>query len=234
MKNKLLTGLLALVLLMPMGVNAEITREELDSVENGNNSTSVTVTVGEVETPVYEVDIEWDELKFDWKYNSETNKYEWSATQTNDETLSAVYENVILIMDYSTGGEIIPSVKWNSNIKYQYVEGEFYYYKDILTCESISEEEFYQNKKYKHVLYTDSECANRLDSSVNEYQEGIYMKSGSKKLTTEEIPEKAKIKFDDDNYYLLILTLNNKTKSTETPTAGDTVGTVTITIKAAE
>lgn len=74
MKKKLLMGILGLIMLFPFGTNAET----IDSIEEGNNSLNATVTVGEVDVPVYNVEVSWDPLQFNWEYNSETTKYEWN------------------------------------------------------------------------------------------------------------------------------------------------------------
>lgn len=46
-------------------------------VDEGNNSDSTNVVVGEVDTPVYTVGIRWGDFSYHWAYNSETGSYEW-------------------------------------------------------------------------------------------------------------------------------------------------------------
>ncbi len=48
---------------------------EVESVEAGSNSTDINVIVGDVATPIYSVDIEWDDLKFDYIYDYIENRY---------------------------------------------------------------------------------------------------------------------------------------------------------------
>ena len=66
MKKKLFFTILCLGLLLPIGAKAEDTQSE-------------TATVGNVETPVYEMTINWNYLEFDWVYNSNTKSFEWKA-----------------------------------------------------------------------------------------------------------------------------------------------------------
>ena len=42
-----------------------------------NEGTTGSVVVGEVATPVYEVNIFWDDLTFDWTYDYDTNSFGW-------------------------------------------------------------------------------------------------------------------------------------------------------------
>jgi len=49
------------------------------SPEEGNNSTSANVTVGNVEVPVYRVELLWDSLTFDWIYDEHTKTFDWKA-----------------------------------------------------------------------------------------------------------------------------------------------------------
>lgn len=74
MKKKLLLGLVSLLSVLPFGVNAET----IGSVEE-NNTSNANVTVGEVDNVIYNVEIVWNEFKFNWKYNSEKSEYEWQA-----------------------------------------------------------------------------------------------------------------------------------------------------------
>lgn len=46
------------------------------------DSQSHDVTVGEVDEPVYSVDIYWDDLIFDWKYDEEANSYGFRARKS--------------------------------------------------------------------------------------------------------------------------------------------------------
>lgn len=298
MKKLFLLGVLSFGLLLPFGVNAEEENgydSKIDSVEEEKNSANASVKVGEVEVPVYDVNINWDSLKYNWKYNYKTNKYEWAvettkmceissydvpsedewenykynlytdstcdtwASQdltyeefiTNSENYyyySGDYENShIHIDDYSTGGRIIPSIKWKSEENYDFVQGNFKYFVYEQICGLIDEEEFENLKEYGDVIYTDSNCTTKFEyNNENQDTEELYALTYEEKfvnLETDKIDDNARHYFTGDvtgphyangAYYELKLDLTNEETPTNTPTAGDTIGTITVTIKAYE
>lgn len=286
MKKKILLGLFSVLFLLPIGVSAET----LSSINPENNSSDASVTVGEVEVPVYSVEIDWNSFKFDWKYNRQTNKYEWQVgsnvslipldeyfTNFNKDDFienqfkichdsscpnvigdGVTYEMILSdiehyyiksvgdntnhfhIGDYSTGGEIVPSVKWTSEVDYSYVDGIFKYEKLVERCELIEDEELFDEIIGLHFgMFTDSSCTDFVGSSVTEYADGYYfLSSGTEfvELETQKIPDDGRLPLNQPNanWYHLTLDLKNKTQPTETPKAGDKIGTITITIEAAE
>lgn len=237
MKKKILLGLFSVLFLLPIGVSAET----LSSINPENNSSDASVTVGEVEVPVYNVEIDWNSFKFDWKYNHETNKYEWQVGTSVDTGIEQ-YTNHFHISDLSTGGEIVPSVKWTSEEDYDYVEGLFRYEKVIEECKLIENKNDFDllidNSKS---VYTNATCTN--ETYDLEFKEGFYAivsRTEIADLTTSKIPEDGRVWGSSDSgrngpgSYHLKLYLKNKTQPTETPKAGEKIGTITITIEAAE
>lgn len=188
MKSKLLLGLFGIgVLSSVMTVNAQ----SLDSVEEGSNSAQSSVTVGEVELPVYSVDINWENLQFDWSYNSETAEYEWIAAGAD-----GVKTQNISIYDFSTGAKVEPYIYWNQAENYEFVNAKFQY------------------------------------EGVNEKGDGTAFYD----MEEGKIPELAALDYalsDKVGYqYILTISLENDTTKTITrPTTGDTIGTITISIK---
>ena len=63
-------------------------------VEEGNNSASESVTVGNVQTPVYSVDISWGDFAYDWVYESSTGEYRWEPSDVEScvRALPSVYD----------------------------------------------------------------------------------------------------------------------------------------------
>lgn len=73
---KILTGLC--IFAFAITVNAEVQDSTtINSTETDKNFTDATVTVGTVEAPVYEVAVIWNDLTFNWVYDSETNDFGW-------------------------------------------------------------------------------------------------------------------------------------------------------------
>ena len=280
-------GLFGLGLVLPtIAVNAEEVGEDIIK------SSDAQVKVGEVETPVYSVDISWNAFEFDWKYNEEKNEYEWKNGTINptigslssylesnpgliDETYfnnnkdrfcldqecqnpiskDLKYEDMIAnkdnyyyvlhsgdnsnhfhIGDSSTGGRVVPSIKWTSSSGYEYVDGIFEYREPGYECKVVeSEEQFNLKISQGTKLYDYSDCKNEISYSSTEYKPGIYEKIEHftfNNLKSGELPDTARRIVNNTAWYDLTLYLENKEKPTTSPKAGDTIGTVTITIKA--
>lgn len=75
-KRNLILGLIGCGLLFTQVVKAE-TLDLTNISETGQN-----VVVGEVETPVYSVDITWGDMTFDYVYNEATQEFEWQEQIT--------------------------------------------------------------------------------------------------------------------------------------------------------
>ena len=237
--KKILVTLFALLLMVGVVYADEV---------NVNGNTSGQVKVGNVETPVYNATIEWENLTFDWKYLYDGTNYnygwdyvrqceklltnedvenEWmkAADTYTDNTCTVAtdhdWDNIdvtttdyyaivsyapkITITDTSENGTITPSITWTPVTKYNYTTASFYY--------------------------------DTLNDGVND-------------LTTSEIPSNGRIcamgDYDDvtqqnvcssdpmnEYYYNVSFRLDvDRTKTVTTPTAGDTIGSVTITLAA--
>lgn len=291
--KKLLILIFSLTLLLPFTVNAEEGDGydwEIDSVEEGSNSASATVTIGSVAVPVYNVDMVWENPSFDWTYNEETKKFGWTPTpycsshtieseeQLQDMLSSGVelytdnscsteassYDETVTyyekfereyyyfgIEDTSENGEIVPSIKWTPSEEYNYVEGKFSYSYEKPVCKVIEEEDLgLSSDKYELVtVYSDASCSTVVDTENVEFEPNtyyaLYSEREFKELTSEEIPEVARDSYIGTPFYEinqaekqwaygLILELENKETPTTTPTAGDTLGTIKVTIRARE
>lgn len=74
MKKKLFGALmLTTMFALPVFANADEVKEPADFNDEK------TVVVGEVDTTVYQVDIEWGNFSYDWKYDRDTNKFGFKA-----------------------------------------------------------------------------------------------------------------------------------------------------------
>ena len=258
-------------------------------VEEGNNSASESVTVGNVQTPVYSVDISWGDFAYDWVYESSTGEYRWepsdvescvralpsvydenaytaainegniySDSSCSASTNSVAYADIesttvftkvtapgasnINISDASTAGQIVPSVSWTPSTGYDWVTGKFNYSDCSFECVSIDDEESF-NTAYE--IYTDNACSTFVDKSTLSYQANTYYtKAGGcvyNSITGGEVPEEAVngMGVNENGTAVRAYTLDfeigvDSSKTITTPKAGDTVGTITVSIAAKE
>ena len=162
-------------------------------------------------------------------------------------------EVFIIVRDESENGSIIPSIRWNASSKYEDVSGKFQY--RAKTCVKIETEEMFEaaasawDKNNTDVLFTDSTCDSSSglwggDESITFEKDKYYtLVYPYVELTTEERPNDAYgFHWDDstfDEYNIaqqypfegFTLKFNLEGGST-TPTAGDEIGTITISIRA--
>ena len=123
----------------------------------------------------------------------------------------------------------------------------FTYEEVTRTCQPLlSAMNFETGLEMGYTIYTNESCTNELEDRTVEYEEnkyyGMLLNFEEKELTGEELPDSARKAGAGDAWgfagpatqYNLGLTLSNKEKPTTTPTAGDTLGTITISIRAAE
>lgn len=180
------------------------------------------------------------------EYDSGINEYYY----LEERTFVPIY-----ISDFSENGQIVPSVEWQSETKYSYVNGKFRYIG--FSCVAVDEEVFEEVYEYGYYddmyVYSDSNCTERIQvDSTTSYEEGMYSVAiVENELLTSSLPANARIPgmggpgFDFDSNYLsngytgrggmydLSLNLeNDPDKEVVTPTAGDTIGAITITINA--
>lgn len=272
---KLLVGIF--VFGIGITVNAEDTTN-LPNLENGEGSTNGTVSVGSVETPVYNVLINWSDLSFDWTYDSDSADYSWTPSKIcspyeadnvsatgktiySDKNCTEIANNVgeesgtpkyyldsrdsvfFNIEDYSEHGQIVPSVKWNAASNYSYVDAKFTVYEDF--CVAVPNENVY-DVAVNYGIYSDSTCA--TETTPSGYVENKYYTFARKPvvLTTEELPDSARISYEEikkvdgltlvkrdyRNNYRVDFVLVNKSTPTATPTAGDQIGTITVSVRA--
>lgn len=292
MENKLIRFIFgSVILLLSFVIMPNVSAQALDSIEDGNNFVNANVTVGKVDAPVYVVDINWDDLSFDWVYDNSTKSFGWqpspichqfydpnitieealmngtklyadrtcsTAVDSYDDTIPYYYFTIerdsvgVYIFDYSQYTEIVPSITWTSSDKYDYVIGNFEYeYLDDF-CRTITDEELFEVAIDNNVtIYSDSSCTtNILDENLT-YSDNTYyawMKGlAYKQLNSDEIPNDGRVStkgwllfsemndalVDDGGHaYLLKFELENDLeKEINTPSNGETIGTITISIR---
>jgi len=175
-----------------------------------------------------------------------------------DETVEEYYYSytvptMIEIVDRSENGAIQPSITWNSTDEYSYVNGKFSYYGNHIECAVVNDEDESEYLITKNItIYDDNNC-NNIAENVQEYIENkyyVFKTVGTDyttpiEMTSDLIPLEARTgemgyvytEFDSPYHwsmYVIELDLENKEQPTTTPTAGDTLGTITVSIRAAE
>lgn len=155
------------------------------------------------------------------------------------------------IEDYSLYGQIVPSIEWNAESSYSYVDAVFMARPEL--CIAVDKEEYYDAAlEYGKGLYSDSSCTIVAEDEGYETDKyfTIVRNDGDTytELTTVELPDSIRIsasgayelvdnyffessEFPENNYYIAFI-LENNSAPTSTPSAGDKVGTITISFKA--
>lgn len=284
MKNKLIKIMTGLgVFALALTVNAQETDSTtINSTVAGSNSSNATVTVGTVEAPVYEVAVIWNDLTFNWVYDSETNDFGWKpvpicynidATEenvqgvldsgskvfTNDTCTERAYSysseatayyvlderttTTIGIEDMSQNGQIVPSIEWNADEKYEDVTANFSYTGE--GCVVLpSEAAFNYAKELGKQLYNGNTCETTVNSEGFIQNNYYVMANTTLPLTGKEIPDNGRqsaagsmgvdgisfppTEFTRNHYYVHLALEGGST----TPTTGDAIGTITVSIRA--
>ena len=218
---KLLVGIF--VFAIGITVNAEDTTN-LPNLENGEGSTNGTVSVGSVETPVYNVLINWSDLSFDWTYDSDSADYSWTPSKIcspyEADNVSATGKTIYSDKNCT---EIANNVGEESGTPKYYLDSRdsvFFNIEDssehgqIVPSVKWNAASNYSYVDAKFTVYEDFCVAvpneNVYDVAVNY---GIYSDST---CATETTP----------SGYV------NKSTPTATPTAGDQIGTITVSVRA--
>lgn len=152
------------------------------------------------------------------------------------------------ILDNSTSGAIVPSVRWNSATGYDWTLGEFKYVYNETSCSEVTSSEELESLKQASALYTSNSCdvVASEDASYddgNTYFKHVYNDGVGTLTNGSPLPANARMfagaEIGDngiENYsygYNLLLNLKkDNTKAITNPKAGDKIGSVTITIAA--
>lgn len=150
------------------------------------------------------------------------------------------------IEDLSENGQIVPSIKWTSSEKYNDVTAKFTY--KGKTCIALETEEVFNVAKENTTIYSDSNCSTVTEATAFETGKYYALTTKDFDLETEEIPDAGRtsvmggdcingICFDQNingeldplSQYLLGFKLEG---GTTVPTAGDVIGTLTVSIRA--
>lgn len=216
--------LLAAMIMLPLSVNAE-------EVKPSDFNEEKTVVVGEVDTPVYSVDVYWKGFSYDWKYDKETNRFGFKPS--------------IGCEGYKEGSETFQA--WIDAGEKVYSDNQC---TTLQTGEFVAENTYYRKTNVNgYVSVTDNSVNGRIKAKVgftpsNSYDwvAGKFYQDYTFDPSTESIEYGSELV---DNYLALVpgfslnsrllhgilkLEVNNKYTGSETIEAGEIIGTVTLEI----
>ena len=162
-------------------------------------------------------------------YDSSINEYYYAADREYA---------TIGIEDISEYAQIVPSIEWKANSKYEDVEAEFWY--KAKTCNAVETQGVFDLAK-EYGIYSDENCENAVSPTT--FESGKYYTYAFKntELTTVEIPDNGRTSamgggYSDGlafgpfgNQYQVSFKLKG---GNTTPVSGDAIGTITVSIRA--
>lgn len=163
----------------------------------------------------------------------------------------------ISIEDYSSNGSVVPSINWNASNDYQDVVGKFQY-RGEKTCVVIEDQDMFDAAIYfptvtgESRFFSDSNCSSRLEENPTKFEENKYYVYvyPFETVTGGELPESAEVfernyEFNEYNMFVWMGDIGGERLpktvkgvkfklegGTTTPTAGDEIGTITVSIRA--
>lgn len=201
-----------------------------------DGESSTTVTVGDVETPVYEVIVSWYGMVYDWGYYADTGEYGW---KTRYECTNWQFVDSAEYLEQVGNGHVFYS---DDNCQYrtdpeEYDPNTTYYYSYEITPMIILEDMSTGGKITPSIAYTPNSKYNfttmNFDYNKNDFTVGHL--SGS------TLPDDARLCMKGDEngpacdpdeylvYQILPVIGIDTTKTVTTPTSGETIGTITLT-----
>lgn len=179
------------------------------------------------------------------------------STVTTERTEDDVYYSVrdrehvyLTIEDLSENGQIVPSIEWNAEANYSYTTGTFEIRDE--RCIAVDREDVYtMAKELGQGIYTDNTCSTKATDTG--YESGKYYaiaRMAYAPITGTELPDSARNSaagsggyIEDldifienpvyaENQYSLRFSLGTTTQPTTTPTAGNKIGTITVSFRA--
>ena len=223
-----------LLLLLAMFINLNANAMEggfIQTITSIDEPIEHEVTVGEVDASLstYEIEIVWESFVFDYVYDEEIYDYKWVSNSDGQSGVTFVIRN-----NNNVNYPVIPTITWESSEEYDFVKGIIKEEGDV--CYETEYNEEYFNQGW---MLTGEQCNANPNYSYNDPNHSYdpdkyYSLGGAFKYL---INNQAKgIDSGEPNIYAYILKLsleNDPDKEAKVPTAGDTIGTITITFEAA-
>ena len=182
------------------------------------------VTVGEVDEPVYSVDIEWGNLIFDWKYNAETNEYNFESPK---QCVAFIYSGAAteqkMYSDDTCGSLVSNPVGGNTYYAKEHGNDRVVVYDESENGQIKARLSFTPEAKYAWVTGKIGEYIyypNGDDYTFEEYENGVLPVRGSRALAP---AHRGELKLEKN--------ANSTTNVYSSISKDDKIGTVTITIE---
>ncbi len=192
--------------------------------EGGTDSESQDVTVGEVDVPIYSVDIEWGDMVFDWKYNEETNEYNFeSPKQCEAFIYSGEATEQKMYSDNTCSSLVSNPVGSNTYYRKEHGNDRVAVYDESENGQIKARVSFTPEAKYAWITGKIGEYTyypNGDDYDFEEYENGVLQVRGSRGLAPAYLGE---LKLEKN--------ANSSTDKYSSISKDDKIGTITITIE---
>ncbi len=185
------------------------------------------VTVGEVDEPIYSVDIEWNDMVFDWKYNAETNEYNFESPK---QCVGFIYSGETpapnMFSDNTCSSLVSDPVVGNMYYSKEHVNDRVGVFDESENGRIKAQVSFVSEPKYSWIVGTVGQYIKTIDGedySFEEYDNGILPVNGDRAGAPAHYGHLKLVKNVGPN---------NPVNAEEGPiTQGEKIGTVTITIE---
>ena len=182
------------------------------------------VTVGEVDEPIYSVDIEWGDMVFDWKYNAETNEYNFESPKGCEAIIYSGEATELKMYSDSTCSSLASNpVGGNTYYTKEHINDRVVVYDESENGQIKAQVSFTPEAKYAWITGKIGEYiyySNGDDYTFEEYENGVLQVRGSKGLAPAHYGE---LKLEKN--------ANSSTDEYSSISKDDKIGTVTITIE---
>ena len=227
--KKLFYTLLAITLLF----NARSVYAENSETLTESGDADASATVGTVDTPVYEVQVNWHHLTFDWKYNDQTQSYSWrSHLYCIEEEYGSIDWEEEWRAFYSDNTCETPFEHTNQD---NLESSDKLYYRNYLNPIVVISDRTQNGSVDIGISWTPVQKYDFTTASFSYSTEGIDGYEEYVPFNSSTIPTEARHECGQglcNYYYDISPTLGvDTTKTVTTPTTGETIGTFTVTVE---
>jgi hypothetical protein len=202
----------------------------------GVGTQSHNVVVGEIDEPIYSIDLNWGSMAFDWRYDNETESFDFVQQRGPGQAVSTMPDGYDWINAEKNKGYIFEDEACRTMYNGEIVNNELYYWCPIYLASGV-------------VQITDNSTNGKVKASASFSPEtnynwvsgkfGLWEKSGNN-LVFNESENGAFQQLEDTNWDGTIIThtminlkleKNQNASGAQTVSANDKIGTITINIE---